>query len=179
MVDFSLSEPNETKIQSVKMFFEKNPFTSLKNTSKKLKISLDELGVILHQKLQLHLHTVTLNQNRSNTHYQNKVTFAKNVCDLIEQKVIRKNKLWICDEAHFEIEGDVSKLNYRIWGTEKPHFIPKKLIPVEKITVWCAMSCDHIFGPIFINPLNPGGTLRITSIILGNIRYNSKLKYPN
>ena len=48
-------------------------------------------------------------------------------------------KIFVSDEAHFDLDGYVNKQNCRIWGTEKPHLY------IEKSTHELLISAD--FGP--------------------------------
>ncbi|GFU85483.1 hypothetical protein TNCV_1913651 [Trichonephila clavipes] len=51
---------------------------------------------------------------------------------------MRKVLLWAGDEAHFWLNGYVSKQNCRIWSEANPHVYVETPLHPEKLTVWCA-----------------------------------------
>ncbi|GBN82707.1 hypothetical protein AVEN_156381-1 [Araneus ventricosus] len=57
--------------------------------------------------------------------------------------------LWCNDEAHFHLDGCVNRQNWRIWGTENPHFVIEKSLYPRRVTVWCALTSRGIVGAIF------------------------------
>ena len=58
--------------------------------------------------------------------------------------------MWFSDEAHFHLNGIVSKHNYRFWGIKMPaDFITQKPLHSSKVTAWCALSYRGIIGPFW------------------------------
>ena len=53
------------------------------------------------------------------------------------------------DEAHFHLSGHLNRQNFQFWATEQRHEHSKKLLSVEKMTVWCALGKNGILGPYF------------------------------
>ena len=53
------------------------------------------------------------------------------------------------DEAHFQLNGEVNKLNCRIWASEHPREIHEHLLFPLKVTVWCGVTSSRIIGPYF------------------------------
>ena len=57
------------------------------------------------------------------------------------------NDVWFSDEAHFYLNGIVSKHNYRFWGIQmQADFITQKPLHSSKVTAWCAFSYRGIIG---------------------------------
>ncbi|GFV50976.1 DUF4817 domain-containing protein [Trichonephila clavipes] len=54
-----------------------------------------------------------------------------------------------CDEAHFWLNGYVSKQNCRIWSEANPQVYVETPLHSEKLTVWCALWAGGIIGPYF------------------------------
>ncbi|GFX86700.1 uncharacterized protein TNCV_1408981 [Trichonephila clavipes] len=54
------------------------------------------------------------------------------------------------DEAHFHLNGFVSKQNWRFWGSENPYWCEVKPLYSPKVTVWAAVCSRDIIGPFFI-----------------------------
>ncbi|GFX31476.1 putative DD41D transposase [Trichonephila clavipes] len=55
----------------------------------------------------------------------------------------------LSDEAHFWLNGDVSKQNCRIWSEANPQVYVETPLHSEKLTVWCALWAGGIIGPYF------------------------------
>ena len=58
------------------------------------------------------------------------------------------SKLWMTDEAHFQLTGYVNKQNYRFWADTNPNELHERLLHASKVTVWCALplhGMDLIF----------------------------------
>ncbi|GFU31128.1 uncharacterized protein TNCV_2193201 [Trichonephila clavipes] len=55
----------------------------------------------------------------------------------------------LCDEAHFWLNGYVSKQNCRIWSAANPQVYVETPLHSEKLTVWCALWASGIIGPFF------------------------------
>ncbi|GFU06300.1 transposase [Trichonephila clavipes] len=53
------------------------------------------------------------------------------------------------DEAHFWLNGYVSKQNCRIWSEANPQVYVETPLHPEKLTVWCALWSGGIIGPYF------------------------------
>ncbi|GFT25475.1 DUF4817 domain-containing protein [Trichonephila clavipes] len=53
------------------------------------------------------------------------------------------------DEAHFWLNGYVSKQNCRIWSEANPQVYVETPLHPEKLTVWCALWTGGIIGPYF------------------------------
>ncbi|GFS76571.1 uncharacterized protein TNCV_1621721 [Trichonephila clavipes] len=49
-----------------------------------------------------------------------------------------------CDEAHFWLNGYVSKQNCRIWSEANPQVYVETPLHPEKLTVWCALWAGGI-----------------------------------
>ncbi|GFV91089.1 hypothetical protein TNCV_1249711 [Trichonephila clavipes] len=53
-------------------------------------------------------------------------------------------RIRVCDEAHFWLNGYVNKQNCRIWSEANPQvYVETPLLP-EKLTVWCALWAGGI-----------------------------------
>jgi len=63
--------------------------------------------------------------------------------------LIDVNRIWFSDEAHFYLHGFVNCQNFRIWGTENPHFVVERPLHPEYLTVWMAISGSGLIGSFF------------------------------
>ena len=60
-----------------------------------------------------------------------------------------KKFFFMSDEAHFYLDGRVTKQNCRIWGSEPPGVIVPQDPYAPHVTAWCAVSCSTVIGPYF------------------------------
>ncbi|GFX76859.1 uncharacterized protein TNCV_3278941 [Trichonephila clavipes] len=58
-------------------------------------------------------------------------------------------RILFSDEAHFWLNGYVSKQNCRIWSEANPQVYVETPLHPEKLTVWCALWAGGIIGPFF------------------------------
>ncbi|GFW79171.1 uncharacterized protein TNCV_2475781 [Trichonephila clavipes] len=58
-------------------------------------------------------------------------------------------RILFSDEAHFWLNGYVSKQNCRIWSEANPQVYVKTPLHPENLTVWCALWVGGIIGPYF------------------------------
>ncbi|GFT51805.1 putative DD41D transposase [Trichonephila clavipes] len=58
-------------------------------------------------------------------------------------------RILFSDEAHFWLNGYVSKQNCRIWSEANREVYVKTLLHPEKLTVWCALWAGGIIDPYF------------------------------
>jgi len=73
------------------------------------------------------------------------------IINWIDNNEIDMSTVWFSDEAHFHLDGYVNKQNWRIWGSENPHYSIEKSLHPLRVTVWCALSSAGIIGAIFID----------------------------
>jgi len=58
------------------------------------------------------------------------------------------------DECHIYLKGMPNRQNYRNWSATKPNEFFEKPLHSPKITVWCGLSGNQIYGPYFFE--DPG-----------------------
>jgi hypothetical protein len=74
----------------------------------------------------------------------------------------REDHLIISNEAHFHLNGNVNKQNFRYWSAENPHMLHQKLLRSEKVTVWLGVSAFGVLGPCFFENAT-GQSVTVTS----------------
>ncbi|GFT99501.1 hypothetical protein TNCV_3239471 [Trichonephila clavipes] len=57
---------------------------------------------------------------------------------------VSENDSYLCDEAHFWLNGYVNKQNCRIWSEANPQVYVETPLHPEKLTVWCALWAGGI-----------------------------------
>jgi len=57
--------------------------------------------------------------------------------------------LFMSDEAHFDLNGNINKQNCRILSASNPQILHETELHPLRVTVWCAISSRCIVGPYF------------------------------
>ena len=85
--------------------------------------------------------------------------------------------VWWSDEAHFHLNGQVNRQNYRFWAERLPEEVLDTPLHTPKVTVWCALSSQGIIGPFFFengasqtSPSIPGANLPCSNTSCGPAR---------
>jgi hypothetical protein len=55
------------------------------------------------------------------------------------------------DEACFHLQGYINMQNNCYWSSRNPHWTHKVPLQPVKVGVWCAVSAQKIFVPVFFN----------------------------
>ncbi|GFV89948.1 probable cation-transporting ATPase 13A3 [Trichonephila clavipes] len=103
---------------------------------KSCQVIYSQLGLAIHQ-----------NDHQARRRF---VEWAQNEIAVIPDFHKRKRFLF-SDEAHFWLNGYVSKQNGRIWSEANPQVYVETPLHPEKLTVWCALWAGGIIGPYFKN----------------------------
>ncbi|GFX96589.1 uncharacterized protein TNCV_1442631 [Trichonephila clavipes] len=70
---------------------------------------------------------------------------AFKLCNFISKILVDFHKrILLSDEAHFWLNGYVSKQNCRIWSEANPQVYVETPLHPEKLTVWCALWAGGI-----------------------------------
>lgn len=127
-----------------------------------LQISNRSVRRILHQDLHFHPYKIQVVQELKEPDYNRRVMFCDEILTVKNQVPNLSNLLIMSDEAHFYLSGHVNKHNMRYWSADNPKELHPKPLHSPKVTVWCAVSTERIFGPYFFED-NGGNTVTVTS----------------
>lgn len=86
-----------------------------------------------------------------------------------------ERKVVFSDEATFKIDGCVNRWNCRIWDHQRPDdFIAEQRQGASSITVWGAVTTEHLFGPYFFPSTVTGAAYRavISEVFLPDLIAN-------
>ena len=139
---------SEINIQNVQDDVQDNPMTSLRKRGNQLGLSTRSLGRILKD-MKFHPYKIQLTHKLEITDHPKRLHLATNFLQLADAHDDFISHLIMSDEAHFHLSGYVNKQNFRYWSAENPKIIHAVPLHSQKVTVWCGMSCDRIFGPYF------------------------------
>ncbi|GFU24377.1 uncharacterized protein TNCV_15991 [Trichonephila clavipes] len=84
------------------------------------------------------------NEHRKQTKNKIKMLLGVFVKIIVLQKKAKEILMLQSDEAHFWLNGYVSKQNCRIWSEANPQVYVKTPLHPEKLTVWCALWAGGI-----------------------------------
>lgn len=135
----------EENIDIVLQSVRENPTQSTRKRSRILNVSRTSLQRILKKDLRLHPYKIQLVQELKDTDAIQRLNYANEMFSRFSSF----NNVLFSDEAHFHINGHVSKQNCRYWSPENPKRKHQKPLHSPKVTVWAAMSARGIIGPYF------------------------------
>jgi hypothetical protein len=141
----------EENIEKTRIVFQRPPQLSIRRAAQQIGINRESLQNIIVHDLSLFPYKIQTHQPLSYYAVEKRLEFAKLALSMMEGNKIGFGKIWFSDEARFHLDGFVNKQNWRIWGTENPHFSIKKSLHPQRVTVWCAISEKGIIGPFFID----------------------------
>ena len=81
-------------------------------------------------------------------HIKRMLQFTQSFIEIFKQED-KFCSLLMTDKAHFHLNGFVNKQNFRYWGVENPRIVNEKKLHPQRVTMWCAITCDRIIDPYF------------------------------
>lgn len=148
----------EQNIDTVAQSIRENPTQSTRKRSSALNVSRTSLQRILKKDLLMHPYKIQLVQELKETDAIQRVNYANEMFN----RFTSFNNIMFSDEAHFHINGHVSKQNCRYWSPINPKLKHQKPLHSPKVTVWAAMSAHGIIGPYFFED-GRGRAVTVTS----------------
>lgn len=134
-----------------------SPHTSVRRLSLQLDIPRSTVHDILHKKLKFRAYKIQVVQHLQVTDYAARI----DGCNALIQNIDNDNRflanIIFSDEATFHISGRVNRHNCRIWGDENPHELYEHERDSPKVSVWCGMSRNRIYGPFFFDERTVNG----------------------
>jgi len=64
--------------------------------------------------------------------------------------IISWEKVQFSDEVTFHVSCAVNRHNIRIWGSENPHACVEHQRDSPRVSVFCAISSQKVYGPFFL-----------------------------
>ncbi|CAK9817074.1 Transposable element Tc3 transposase [Anthophora quadrimaculata] len=138
------------------------PTTSISRRSQELGISYGSVWRILHADLHLPAYRIQLTQELKEKDHLQRRNFASWIIEQRTTDPLFSTNILFSGEAHFTMDGVVSKENCVIWGNENPRDIREKSLRSQKVAVWCAFWANGIIGPFFFED-NAGNAVTATA----------------
>lgn len=164
----------EATIAAVASSIQANPRVSTRNLSAQIGVSRRSLQRIVHDDLNLFPYKVQITSKLNPLDLPIRLEFCQKIIEMAEEDNNFINCLFMSDEAHFDLNGNVNKQNCRIWSQSNPQILHEMELHPERVTVWCAVSSRCIVGPYFFEENG------VTATVNGD-RYLNMLKeffYP-
>lgn len=149
----------EEKIDSVRDVFVRSPGKSTRSASLELQIPQPTVWKILRKRLKMTPYKLQLVQSLNDNDKVVRKNFCQEMQHCLENDDTLFNRLIFSDECTFHISGKVNRHNVRVWGTENPRETVQHIRDSPKVNVFCALSCEKVYGPFFFQ--EPSVTGRI------------------
>lgn len=75
--------------------------------------------------------------------------YARTMQNLAQSEEGLRNKIIMSDGAHFDLNGNVNKQNFRFWGSKNPQNIREQPLHDVRVTVWAGICANCVIGPFF------------------------------
>jgi hypothetical protein len=137
---------SEQNVQRIGKSFLRSPKMSISKASRELQIPQIAVWKVLLKHFRLKPYKLQLVQALK---ADDKVVRHDCCCDfqaMLDEDDDFVGKLVFSDEATFHIDG---KVNCRIWGTENPHVMVEQERDSPKVSVFCTISLQTLYGPFF------------------------------
>ena len=134
------------KCRAFPVSVEGNPGRSLKHRAQALEISRTGLRTIVKKHLMFHPYKIMILQKILPHDPVQRQQFSEHILNILQNDlaVIITSK-----EAHFHVDGHVTKLNCWYWVKETPSELDQKSLHSQKVTLWFALSIVGTIRPYF------------------------------
>ena len=82
------------------------------------------------------------------------LAFAEGRIAALEENPELLWNLFFSDEAHFYLNGEVNRQDFRLWSDENPHWFAEEPLHPEKVLGWCKIlfgfAGKYIFTWLFL-----------------------------
>ena len=134
-------------IENVRQSVEDDASVSFRRRAQQLNLCPSTLWTILRRDIGLKAYKIQLVQELKPNDHRLRRTFGEWAEGIIADDNEFPNKILFSDEAHFWLNGYVSKQNCRLWSEENPQAYVQKPLHPDKITVWCSLWSGGVIGP--------------------------------
>ena len=142
-----------SNVNAVRNSVVQSPKKSIRRRSQELALARNSIHRILRMDLNLYPYQVQITHKLTDFDMERRMEMGEWFNEMMEGDQEWIKDVWFSDEAHFHLNGIVSKRNYRFWGIKIFHyskpadFITQKPLHSSKVTAWCALSYRGIIGP--------------------------------
>jgi len=138
-------------IEAVRQLFEENPEISIRHASRNLDLSYTLIRDILKKDLSFKPWKPQCVQQLFPEDMDRRLQFAESMLEIVRVNPNLFKKIVWSDEAVFHVGGFVNRHNSHHWGTHSPKKLLKKSQSRPRLTVWTAITCDKLIGPVILH----------------------------
>ena len=138
------------------------PKVSVRRLASRVGLSKSSTHRILKRDLNLSAFKFKVSQKLSSADFEQREEFCKWFLQQCTNSPSFLSCVWWSDEAHFHLNGQVNRQNYRFWAERPPEEVLEAPLHSPKVTVWCALSAQGIIGPFFFEN-GAGETVNVNS----------------
>lgn len=135
-------------LHSLEKALRRNPKLSVRQLALRLGIPRSTVHRAIKHKLGLFPYKIQVVQRLQRGDKAKRLRFCRWLLSRWKRTSFRR-ALVMTDEANFHLEGNVTKQNCRIWGTEPPEEVAFRQGHSPHVTVWCGVASWGIVGPYF------------------------------
>ena len=134
-----------------------SPHTSVRRLALQLQIPSSTAHKILHSKLKFRAYKIQVVQHLQVADYAARMDGCNALIWNIDNDNRFLTNIIFSDEATFHISGRVNRHNCRIWGDENPCELYEHERDSPKVSVWCGLAANQIYGPFFFDERTVNG----------------------
>ena len=135
---------------------------SVRKMEAELRINRESIRRILRIDLHLKSYKLQTFQNLSNNDKERRLDFCQMIKNMTGTGQMDIKTIIFSDESHIYLNGFMNKQNFRKWSPTKPVGVFDKPLHSPKVTVWCGLSSNRVYGPYFFQDPD-GKALTVTS----------------
>lgn len=139
----------EARINMVRILINDDKTKSVRKLSAETQVKKTTVHVILKKELHLKPYKMQCHQELSPQDKDRRLLFCRRIKNMSSADQILLNNIIFSDECHIYLKGMPNRQNYRNWSPTKPNDFFEKPLHSPKITVWCGLSGNKIYGPYF------------------------------
>lgn len=141
----------EEVVERVRVAFDAQPHLSMRRNPTGLPKTT--VNTVLRKDLHWHPYKLQLVHELGNPDFSLRLLFAQNQLAALSNNPGLLQNLIFSDEAHFYLNGEVNRQDFRLWSPENPHWFSEEPLHSQKVTVWLGIGIQGVVGPFFWEPL--------------------------
>lgn len=155
---------SEENVAVVRLNIMTDQHISVRKLSAVTQLSRATCHRICRKDLQLKPYKVQCHQELSGNDKDRRLLFCNKINDMVTNNELVLTNVIFSDECHIYLKGTPNRQNFRSWSSNKPVVFMEKPLHSPKVTVWCGLSGNRIYGPYFFEDPNTMATQTINRV---------------
>lgn len=136
---------------------------SLRKLAAETGLKRESVRRILKHDLKLKSYKLHMSQQLSINDQTRRLEFCLEIKNMVQRNELDIKSIIFSDESHIHLNKFMNKQNFRMWSSNKPMVVFEKPLHSPKVTVWCGMSGNRLYGPFFFDDAQTGNACTITT----------------